>query len=91
MMSEVIAGRDEIRGSVRDYILAEFLPDEDPAALTDSTPLVNGGILDSIATVKLVSHLEERFGVRFQAHEVSVDYLDTIDRIVATVDHKLGK
>ena len=81
---------DEIRSAARDYILAEFLPGEDPAALTNDTSLIGGGILDSIATVKLVSFLEERFGVRFEAHEVGVDYLETIDRIVETVGRKLG-
>ena len=34
--------------------------------------------------------LEARFGVRFEAHEVSVDYLDTIAEIAATVRAKLA-
>ena len=79
----------EIREVVREYLLTEFLPGEDPQALTDSTPLITGGILDSISSVKLVSHLEDRFGVRFDAHEISVDHLDTIDRVVNTVEGKL--
>lgn len=83
--------RDDIRNDVRSYILEEFLPGEDPAALEDTTELISGGILDSIASVKLVSHLEERYGIRFEAHEVSVDYLETIDRIVDTVQRKLGE
>ena len=81
----------EIREVVREYLLTEFLPGEDPQALTDTTPLITGGILDSISSVKLVSHLEDRFGVRFDAHEISVDYLDTIDRVVNTVEGKLQK
>jgi len=36
------------------YILKEFLPGEDPNELTDATPLVTGGILDSLATLKLI-------------------------------------
>jgi acyl carrier protein len=89
-MPETSVRRDEIRDTVREYLLTEFLPGEDPSALTDTTPLISGGILDSIASVKLVSFLEERFGVRFEAHEVSVDYLDTIDLVVDTVQRKLG-
>jgi acyl carrier protein len=79
---------DHIRNAVQEYLLGEFLPGEDPAMLTNSTPLITGGILDSISTVKLVSFLEERFHVRFEAHEVSVDYLDTIDQIVETIKQK---
>lgn len=89
-MPEASIHGDEIRSSVREYLLTEFLPGEDPAALTDSTPLISGAVLDSIASVKLVSHLEERYGIRFEAHEVSVDYLDTVDLVVDTVQRKLG-
>jgi len=79
----------EIKAAVKDYILDEFLPGEDPDDLTPDTPLITGGILDSIATVKLVGFLEDRFGVRFQAHEMSADYLDTLDEIAAAVESKL--
>lgn len=82
--------QDQVRTAVRDYLLTEFLPGEDEAALTDTTPLITGGILDSIASVKLVSHLEEHFGVHFEAHEVNVDHLDTVTRIVRTVESKRG-
>lgn len=77
-----------VRDEVRRFILNEFLSGEDPEALTDTTPLVTGGILDSIASVRLVSHLEDRFGVRFEAHEISVDYLDSIECIARTIHHK---
>ena len=90
-MSDLTGSQAAIRDAVREYVLTEFLPGEDPQALTDSTPLITGGILDSIASVKLVSFLEERYGVRFEAHEVSVDFLDTIDRIKETVERKLQK
>lgn len=89
-MADVANTRNEVHEIVRHYVLTEFLPGEDSAALTDSTPLITGGILDSIASVRLVSFLEERFNVRFEAHEITVDYLDTIDLIVTTVQHKLN-
>ncbi|MGH7618611.1 MAG: acyl carrier protein [Gemmatimonadaceae bacterium] len=79
---------DDIRSDVREYILDKFLPGEDPEALTDSTPLVTTAILDSLATVQLVSFLEERYGIRIAAHEASVDNLNTIDLIVALVESK---
>ena len=80
-----------IRASVRGYILSQFLPGEDPGALTDSTPLITGGILDSIGSVRLVSYLEDHFGVRFDAHEVSIDHLDTVDLVVDTIAGKLQR
>ncbi len=78
------------RAAIKDFIMREFLPGEDPAELEADTPLITGGILDSISTVKLVAFLEDRFGVRFQAHEMNVDYLNTISKIVHTIESKQG-
>ena len=79
----------EIGQAIKDYILNEFLPGENPEELTDSTPLITGGILDSLATIKLVVFLEERFKVQIQAHETMVDYLNTISDIAQLVHSKL--
>ena len=79
---------DEIRAQLRDYLLREYLPGEDPAELTDDTPLISGGILDSIGTLKLVVFLEDQFGVRVEAHETGIDHLDSIGLIVRFIDRK---
>lgn len=79
---------DEIKKAVQDYILQEFLPGEDPNELTDETPLITGGILDSISTLKLVVFLEQRFGVMVEAHEAGVDHLDSVGQIVRLVSEK---
>lgn len=79
----------EVKDAIRGYILEEFLPGENPAELTDSTPLITGGILDSLATIKLVAFLEERFKVQIQAHETMVDYLDTVADIAQLVSSKM--
>lgn len=79
---------DEIKTIIKDVILKEFLPGEDPGELTDTTPLITGGVLDSIATLKLVMFLEERFGISLQAHEVDPEHLDTIAQIAQLVHAK---
>lgn len=78
----------EAKAAIKEYILDEFLPGEDPDELEDTTPLITDGILDSISTVKLVAFLEQRFGIAFQAHEMNADYLNTISRITETVASK---
>jgi len=79
---------EELTATIRDYILREFLPGEDPDELGDQTPLITGGILDSISTLKLVNFLEDRFGIEIQAHEAGVEHLDTIEQIAALVATK---
>jgi acyl carrier protein len=79
---------NEIHESVHKFILGEFLPGEDPSELTEETPLITGGILDSISTLKLVNFLEERFGVTIEAHEAGVDNLDSVGQIVKLIEEK---
>jgi acyl carrier protein len=79
----------EIKEAIKEYILKEFLPGENPAELTESTPLVTGGILDSLATIKLVVFLEERFQIKIKSHETTIDYLNTISDIAQLVRSKL--
>jgi acyl carrier protein len=79
---------DDIKTAVKNVILTEFLPGEDPAELTDSTPLITGGILDSIATLRLVMLIEERYGITLQAYEVDPEHLDTISLIAELIRSK---
>lgn len=78
----------DVKATLREYILREFLPGERPESLADSTELITRGILDSLATLKLVSFVEERFGITVEPHETDADYLNTIDRIAALVASK---
>jgi acyl carrier protein len=79
-----------IGSDVKDFILREFLPEEDPGELQDSTPLITAGILDSIATLKLVAFLEERWEIQIAAHEATVQHLNTIADIANLVRSKRG-
>jgi acyl carrier protein len=79
-----------VKALVRDHIARHVLGGEDPAAITDDVKLVSDGIVDSLASLKLVAWLEERFGVKVEAHEVDVEHLDTLDSIAAMVTAKRG-
>lgn len=74
--------------TIKSFILKEFLPGEDPAALTDTTPLMSSGILDSLATLKLITFLEQEFGVKIEAHEADEEHFDTIADICQLVESK---
>ena len=76
---------EDIKKDVKQFILQEFLPGEDPEELTETTPLITGGVLDSIATLKLVMFIEGRYAVTLQAHEVDAEHLDTIATIASLI------
>jgi acyl carrier protein len=67
--------------TVKEFILSEFLPGEDPEELTESTPLLNSGILDSLATLKLSTFLEDEVDIQMEAHELDEDHIGSIGAI----------
>lgn len=77
-----------IREEIRQYILSEFLPGEKPSNLRDDTPLRTSGVLDSVATLRMVSFVEDRFGIEVEAHEAGVDNFDSIAAIAAFVESR---
>jgi len=82
---------DDVKKTIKGFILNEFLPGEDPEELTDTTPLITGGVLDSIATLKLVLFVEEKYAITLEAHEVDPEHLDTIELIARLILAKKSK
>ena len=80
---------EHIKETVKAYLLKEFLPGENPEALTDIVPLITGGILDSLATLKLVAFLEEQFNFEMLPYETNADYMNTLGDITKLVQSKL--
>jgi acyl carrier protein len=74
--------------AVKDFILEQFLPGESPDKLTDTTPLFTSGLLDSIASLQLVTFLEQQFGIKVAAHEVVPDNLNTLNSIAGFIQSK---
>jgi acyl carrier protein len=81
---------EDIKEVVRAYLLQNLFDSGSGDELTDSTPLISGGILDSISTLQLVSFLEEKFKIEFRPNEVDQDNLNTISRIANFVRSKSG-
>jgi acyl carrier protein len=77
-----------VKDELRQYIVSEFLPGEKPQNLHDDTPLRTSGILDSLATLKLVSFVEEQYGIEVHAHEASIENFDRIESIASFIQSK---
>lgn len=78
----------QIRTDTRQFILDEFLPGTPAEELTDDMGLMSGGVLNSLATTRLVGFLEEKYGIQVEAHEMGADHMDSVDLIVALVKGK---
>lgn len=82
------ASRHVVTDAVRQFILTHCLPGESPDLLQDDTPLVTSGVMDSYATMGLVSHLEQVFGIELSVYDTDADHFDRITDIVALVVRK---
>lgn len=82
---------NDVIETVRTYIIETYLPGQDPRTFSPSTELISSGILDSLATLDLVSFLEKQYGIELEAHEVDPATLGTLDRIAALVEAKRAK
>ena len=78
---------NEIKQQIRQF-LSELLPDGKISGLGDDTPLRTSGILDSMGLLRLVSLVEEKFGIEVSAYEAGIENFDRIDDIAAFVERK---
>ena len=79
---------DLIKDAIRDFIVTEYLPGESRENLHDDTPLRTSGILDSMATLKLVSFIEDRFGITLDARDTGIEQFDRLEDIARLVMRK---
>ncbi len=81
-----IGGRmNDVKETIRQFILATYLPGESPDNLRDDTPLQTSGILDSLAALGVVNFVEQQFGIELNVYDTSVERFDRIEDIAAAV------
>jgi acyl carrier protein len=80
----------EIKTAVRQFIAENVLLGIHQTTIEDSTPLVTGGLIDSIGMLGLVNFLETRFKVEFVPREIDVHSLDTLEQIEELIRKKLA-
>ena len=82
--------KTEIKSAVRQFIAENVLLGVHQTTIEDSTPLVTGGLIDSIGMIGLVAFLEARFKVEFVPREIDVHSLNTLAQIDDLIRKKLA-
>lgn len=80
---------DTLKAKIKTYILEHLLKNKKVEGLTDTSPLISGGLIDSISTMQLVNYLEKEFNIEFAPHEVDKDNFDSVAIIADFVNKKL--
>ncbi len=76
---------DDLKHVIRAYVVKEYLEEGDDRVVTDDTPLITGGIVDSFSMVSLKRFLERTYGIAIPDAEATPDAFDTVTRIAALV------
>jgi acyl carrier protein len=76
---------DELSEVVRDYVIREYLEEGDDREITETTPLISGGIVDSFSMVSLKRFLERKYAIQIPDADATPDAFDTVQSIVALV------
>ena len=75
---------DENRDRIRQYLVETHL-DGDPRGLEDDTDLFAAGLLDSLATVKLVRFLEQEFDRKLDTSRITAASLRSVTAIAELI------
>jgi acyl carrier protein len=76
---------DDLKAVILEYVKKEYLEEDDDRVLTESSPLITGGIVDSFSMVSLKRFLERRYDIKIPDADASPDAFDSVDRIAALV------
>ncbi|MBA3912283.1 MAG: acyl carrier protein [Acidobacteriales bacterium] len=80
---------DDVKAKIREYILEDAAP-KGITQLSDTDSLTENGVVDSLGIFRLVSFLEENFGVRISDEEIVTDNFSSINEIEEFVNNKLA-
>jgi acyl carrier protein len=76
--------QEEIVAKVKEYVVKSLLHGEGEG-LDENTPLLEWGIINSLAMVELISFLEEQFSVRVPDSEIKPANFESLQKIAAMV------
>jgi len=81
----------DIRSILKQHIQIELAFDSTQKQLSDNTPLVASGILDSTNLLRLVAFIEERFGISVGDEELEFENFRDIDALAVFIGRKLSR
>ena len=73
-----------VREKLRSFIVGTLVRDAS-YPLRDDEPIISGGLIDSFALAELAVFIERQWHVAIPDADLTVEKMDTLDRIVARV------
>ncbi len=77
---------DEIREAVLEYVIDEYIDEDDDMEVDADTALISSGIVDSFSMVSLKAFLENKYDIRIPDEDATPGAFDTVNSIVRIVE-----
>ncbi len=77
---------DEIREAVLEYVIDEYVDEDDDIEVDADTALISSGIVDSFSMVSLKAFLENKYDIRIPDEDATPEAFDTVASIVKIVE-----
>ena len=74
--------------NILDFLVNDLLYDNDLGKLGTADPLIEGGLLDSLGVMRVVTYCEETFGIELADTDVVPENFETVQAIAKLVDSK---
>lgn len=71
---------------IRNYIVASFLEGEDASDLTEDFDLIGSGVVDSLALVRVISHISRAYGIPMDDIPIAPESFRSIKAICAFIE-----
>ncbi|MDD5718189.1 MAG: acyl carrier protein [Candidatus Krumholzibacteria bacterium] len=71
---------------ILDYVIREYLEEDDDTEITYNTELISGGIVDSFSMVSLKRFLEKKYNIQIPDADATPEAFDTVNSIAALVE-----
>ena len=77
-----------IQNDVKNFIIENFLFNNNQHKLNDDDSFLENGILDSTGVLELVAFIEENYDIKIQDEELIPENLDSINNLINYVQRK---
>lgn len=74
---------------IRNFMCSNFMFEFDQD-ITASSNLFKTGVIDSFGYIQLISFIQDTFSVSYSDEEMLTNILESLDKIVASIDKKTG-
>ena len=78
-----------MKEAIRDYVCRDLLLDES-LTIDDNENLLVTGVLDSLALMRLVMHLEDTYDIEIPPSEITLEIFASLTAMTGYLENRLG-